>query len=381
MKENSLKFVGNSLFNKDSNIKLNHEDYAFLCNQTIQFLGANNLSKCVEDKELIKEWKNHTINQIRHYHLMLNELNDLTTLLTNNGMIPIILKGFSSAMYYPNPEYRCLGDIDFILADNSEDMYAKAREILKDNGYKEKTEKDRQRHIEYFKNGIEFEMHSYFSIGGRELDKKEDEHLNNCDYVKREINDISFYSYNDIDNGIVLLGHIRHHLYSGLGFRQIIDWIMYAYRVLDDENYKVFKKTSSELGLEKLGRYIYRLGEIYFNAPHLNWVKDVDDKAVKELYELIIKAGNFGKNLDRKSKDVVLALNYKMSFKELQRRGESNLINDENTFFPKKLAFLYEIWRYIRLGIFERKGAIRNFIKDYKNHRKQKALFEELGIR
>ena len=57
----------------------------------------------------------------------------------------------------------------------------------------------------------------------------------------------------DDENGIVLLSHIRQHLESGLGLRQIIDWMMFVRSYLNDEMwFSSFHEKAQRTGLESL---------------------------------------------------------------------------------------------------------------------------------
>ena len=55
------------------------------------------------------------------------------SLLRNNGIECIVLKGISLASCYPVPEYRKLGDLDLYISRKSD--ITKAKKLLESNGY------------------------------------------------------------------------------------------------------------------------------------------------------------------------------------------------------------------------------------------------------
>ena len=60
----------------------------------------------------------------------------------------------------------------------------------------------------------------------------------------------------EVENGLVLIAHIGQHLRSGLGLRQIIDWMMYAKANLTDEFWKnEFSEPAKKSGFETLALY------------------------------------------------------------------------------------------------------------------------------
>ena len=72
----------------------------------------------------------------------------------------IVLKGCTSAMYYPVPEYRTMGDIDLIV--NPKD-FERARIALEEMGYSRETFNE-VREILFKKQGVIVELHPRFAV-------------------------------------------------------------------------------------------------------------------------------------------------------------------------------------------------------------------------
>lgn len=72
-----------------------------------------NLEK-IEHSEKIKYMQLIGKN-LQKYHTLMSEQQILLNILDNAGIVSVILKGSSSAMNYPSPVNRCMGDIDIIV--------------------------------------------------------------------------------------------------------------------------------------------------------------------------------------------------------------------------------------------------------------------------
>ena len=70
--------------------------------------------------------------------------------------------------------------------------------------------------------------------------------------VTKNIDGHEFPSLPELANGLMLLDHLRHHLETGVGLRQLIDWKYYVESVLDDEMWNTeFGPDVRDLGLER----------------------------------------------------------------------------------------------------------------------------------
>lgn len=101
-------------------------------------------------------------------------------------------------------------------------------------------------------------------------------------------------------NGLVLLAHIQQHLSSGLGLRQIIDWMMYVEKYLNDEFWNTeFKDAAEKCSLKKLAMVSTLMCQKYLGLdPEITWCRNSeDDKLCDELLEYVVKRGNFGRKM------------------------------------------------------------------------------------
>ena len=224
------------------------------------------LSELAMSPELRKEWKLYILQQVSYYTKSNYEQDNLPI------SVPyVILKGSSAAQYYPYPECRIMGDIDIMTS--REDYDTACRQLL-DNGYHIVEDIYKETTLE--KNGICIDMHRQFAS------------LNNPDHVKffddLIIENISStHVLPEMINGLVLLEHINQHLESGLGLRQIIDWMMFADKCLPDEKWLEFYELAKKIELDKLAIVCTRMCEIYLGLSHREWCASADTNLCEQL--------------------------------------------------------------------------------------------------
>lgn len=254
-----------------------------LSNQTVQTIPAEfaGLSAVVKN--------------LRSFYGILEEQENIGRALT----VPyVVLKGTAAAMNYPKPELRVMGDIDIIV--RPEDFESAEQELL-GAGYRVKTE-EIDRHLNLISpDNHEIELHRYFSSGSNQ---KQNQILDNLIYEgisKRETAEINGYSFpvlSRLQNGLVLLAHINHHLGTGLGLRQIIDWLCFVERELDDDFWKnEFSQAVDSVGMRKLAVIVTAMCAGYLGLDEkVTWYQENDDPAAcEELMEYILSHGNFGR--------------------------------------------------------------------------------------
>ena len=175
-------------------------------------------------------WEEAASQSVAHYMRSMYEQTNLIKLLTDNGIPLVIIKGSAAAVYYPKPQLRTMGDVDFLVP---EEYFDAARELLDGNGYAFVGDQD-GREYDYQKGGVLFELHRRYSDKEYDIEQMIIGGMENA--VVRSLNGQSFPMLPEYVNGLVLLDHIRHHLHC-IGMRQIIDWMMFAQCALSDENY------------------------------------------------------------------------------------------------------------------------------------------------
>lgn len=301
----------------------------------------------------------------------------LADALAPAGIKPVILKGMAAAYYFPDPLLRHMGDIDFMILP---EHYDEGCRVLEENGYL-RTHDD-GRHTAFYYKKIDYECHRYFSwnrtAAEKELDRIIFEGCRNC--VTRTIDGKSFYALPDEIYGLVILEHIRHHMYTGVGFRQIYDWVFYVDKVLDDDMWnRSFRSMAEACGLDRFAKVLTKLSKLYLGlrTDNTGWCDDVNEDVCEEVIEMILDCNNFG-FADRR-KAVISSRNEiknKGYLKMLNQRAIKHIPAAEKIIILRPVAWMYQIirwavqWvRYVALAPKDSEGA-----------RQYRELYRKIGI-
>jgi hypothetical protein len=298
----SLSLTGKA--NEISLEELNTSELISECSeQGILNLVSDYLSPLCKDK---KEENTLLFRCVRHIHItqsILKAQEELLELLYSNGFHPLILKGWAAAQYYPSPDKRTFGDIDILF---SEEEFYSAVDLLVANGFAHRDKEARvDHHLPLVKDGIVIEPH--IAVGGLPEKENAREYLKQLFYdglKKPAVKSLLGYEmpfFPDLQNGLVLLLHIRGHLKGGLGLRQIADWMVFVKLHLDDNAYKTeWEEILDKAGLDKLAKVSTALCIKYLGLEgNYTWCNDADDKTVDRMMTFIFEQGNFGHLYDQ----------------------------------------------------------------------------------
>lgn len=315
------------------------------------------------------DWRNTAFQSRAHYIQLIYEQNSLVDLLRANQIPFVIIKGTAAAIYYPNPSLRSFGDVDFYVSDK---YWETSMNLLKNNGYIFLSNNVRQ--FEFEKNGIDFELHSKFSSKNyNDIEHLLINGLNNS--VEYNIGGNSFPGLPRYENGLVLLGHIMQHLKdSGIGLRQIIDWMMFVNKELDDTAWsEVFRSLAHEAGLEKLAITVTYMCKKWLGLPNeITWCNLADEYVADQLLLQVLEDGNLGKER-APFESIKKSMKSEGVFRYLQREGLTNWPLAQKCVLFKPFAWLYQFCRYICIGI----GSLFTGKKVFRN-RKQELSLEKL---
>lgn len=297
-------------------------------------------------------WKKDMLSVVAAFMHVLHEQTQLVRLFENHELPLVILKGTAAACYYPEPALRMMGDIDFLVP---QDRFEDAVRIMEENGYKplylERNEFVLSRHLQFIKNGIEYELHHNYSSYGLNLEEYLMDGLRRA--VNHEIRGYSFPTLPNPENALVLLDHVRRHLIEcGIGLRQVIDW-MECICSLTVEETATLQGYAKETGLEKLACTLNQICCNYFGMPEeLLWKTKIDPKVEEELLELFFERGNFGRKMGapRPAEAVSLSARAMGFFPYLQSAGLENWKAAQHYPVLRPFAWLYTVGRYAKKG-------------------------------
>lgn len=339
------------------------------------------IPKSIKDK-----WKATAAYQMVSNRRLLAEQDSLLRILSNAGIPAVVLKGVAASQYFPYPELRPMGDIDFIVPrDKYEDTY----NALSENGFSLMHERSEfERHIEFSHNGIIFELHRFYTVSNNakhaeQLDNLIFTNIENCNVIN--VDGYSIPVLPHLINGMVLLQHINHHLEDGLGLRQIIDWIMFFSKVIvSSEIWDEFHQYVVQTGLEQLEYYITSMCIYYLGLRSPKDVYVAEKSVCDDLLQYILSSGNFGCVHTNKDKQVTTVLQRDRSMMQWIRRmcrnGDINWKARHDNSLLSPFAFIYEVFHCINLMV--KKGiSPGKIVALFQQNNKNQMVFEKMGAK
>lgn len=345
--------------------------------QTISTLAYSWLkTHPLPDSGLQKKWMTSCLQQQARWMQIMHAQTQLINLMEQHNIPCVIIKGAAAMMAYPQPALRAVGDIDFLVKRSD---YDKAAEILENNSYIPiPNQKTNKHHIEYEKNGISYELHNRLGIisdTDEQLLSIFENGINNR--VWHTIGNAEFPALPDDLNGLVLLFHINQHLRTGLGHRQILDWMMYIHK---NKNLNDIMPMIRATGMERLALTVTIMCQKYWGLP--STIEETGDYPCDDLMEYIITNGNFGNKKGEEEKIATVSLdtsNPVRLFSRLQRGGLCRWDAAKKHTILRPFAWIYQIGFIIRTLI-TNKISPRTFIKSQQTGLDQLHLIHQLGL-
>lgn len=328
--------------------------------------------------EAAEAWKNPADQSKAHFMRALYEQTKLCALLNGANIPFVILKGTAAAMYYPFPCNRTMGDVDILAGDG---FFDTAFSLLKKNGYQFQVDYGDGRDYSFTKGGVLFELHRKYSDEGHNMEPLLQNGIRGME--TQHLYGNAFPALPKALNGLVLLDHIRHHLFGGLGLRQILDFMMFVSSEPDEAKFESeYLPLFEENGLGTLAKVIAKMCGQYFGLPGATWYETADDKTCEELLEAVFAGGNFGRKNPyeyRPMESFTMEVKKQGFFKALQRAGIANCKTFQKYKWLRPFAWLYQLFRLFGRGMVAlfRGGKLA---KDLSAGKRKADFYKRLGI-
>ncbi len=248
-----------------------------------------------------------TARNLRTEHIQ----STLVSMLDRDGHPYVILKGEAAAAYYPVPEYRQLGDVDFLTYEENAPAII---EKLKQQGYTHSCEEDDYHQI-LIQGKDRMELH--FEVAGIPEGKAGEEvrsYLADVIPQGKSI-DRGAGAYRvpcDAHHGLIILLHMQHHMVSlGLGLRHIMDWACFVQRTWEQPFWQgQLLPLLERIGLLYYGAVLTKMCSLFLGTVCPQWAAYAEENLCRELMEDLLAGGNFGrKDKDRARSTVMLPEN------------------------------------------------------------------------
>lgn len=302
----------------------------------------------------------------------------LLRLLEAHSIPCVILKGAAAAMAYPYPFLRSMGDVDFLVKRRDLD---RAAELLENHGYRLTHEKDAAcHHYGYAKDSVRFELHRRIPLISEADETRMALFEDGID--AREWHETEGYRFPALPtllNGLVLIFHINQHLRSGLGLRQIVDWMMYVHALQPDQ-WQALQPLLKSTGQERLARTVTLMCQRYFGLRET--VEADGSLPVDDLMAYVMEKGNFGHKAGIDGNIAGFALTSTERggfFRRLQAGGLCRWRAARKHAALRPFAWIYQSFRILGVMI-QNKKTPGEILKHSRHGVEQRRLIDALGL-
>lgn len=339
-------------------------------------------------EEIYKVWKRFALKALKSVFGVSQAQSELVKILEENGVRYAILKGTSAAAYYPKPDLRALGDVDFLIDPNEKEEIGR---LLEEWGY-EKSHAEDATHIVFQKANAYLEMHlKVAGIPKAKQGEEIEEFLKNAlaETIRRTREGCQFNALHDTYHGIVLLLHMYHHMFSaGFGLRHLCDWAAYVAKTQNEP----FWEEQLLPFLKEVGLYIYAVNMTKICAEYLcipcpAWANDAEKDIYEDVLYDVLRSGNFGrKNSDRNISGAMISSLEKTKNRKTKLGKLFGILGGnlkERYPILKKVIILYPVffcWRALKYLLLTLFGKRTSFIKIISETQKRQKIYEKLQV-
>ena len=318
--------------------------------------------------ECLKEINDITRRTVIQSYRFLFLTGYVCSLLNDNGIKTVVLKGIAAAREYPEMLYRKSGDIDLFLLDKN--RLNDAVKIMQDNGFVYDTEGQSENHqvVLISSDGIKIELH--LMITEPFADIKANERLTLFE------NDINNFVENENIMGKVfpcmqrgafafslLLHALQHFMRAGFGIKLLCDMAVLFENGLNEkekETYLSLIKENKLIGFSEviLSVCVYYLGLDKEKVPH-----DICDREKCEAFlDDVLKAEEFGRS-DVNRMAVMSSTGIGGYFKEFHHQMKLSFPKASKVFIIIPVLWIIILVRFLRNNKKLRKTTARAIFK------------------
>lgn len=211
---------------------------------------------------------------------------ELSKCFIDNDIPYISIKGVSLSNYYPIPEFRTMGDLDFLIQNKDR---TKACNLLLNNGYTIHPHVDNREWV-FSRNSIMIELHDHLVYDDLVSSQSFKEFFNNAWlYNYDNVLDVSFHF-------LYILLHLRKHLLNcGVGFRQFYDLAMFS-KYEYNLKWEWIKEILCDLDLYKFATICFSFIYKWFGVKTPIDIIELDEDFYIDATQRIFMNGVFGFN-------------------------------------------------------------------------------------
>lgn len=260
--------------------------------ENIVFLSIDQLENNI-DYNLYSIWQEAYYKRMKYSAFQDMALEELIEVFTKAGIDCMPLKGSVIKNYYPSPDLRCMGDIDFLVREQNRQV---VRDIMHSLGYIDdilddgqvdgfKREKLVYVEIHYDFSDVNHAYHNLFTIDWDKLVSTDIEHL-----YKMTIEDLYYFN----------VGHYAKNMHNkGMGIRGIVDCYV-LWNIMTDEQKQNILDRFAKTELKEFNDILIKVSNIWFCDAE-------DDETLNVVQSYLMDKKTYG---DYKTETVLNALFY-----------------------------------------------------------------------
>lgn len=201
----------------------------------------------------------------------------------------LLFKGYIIKDYYPVPELRTFGDIDFLIHPKDR---SKSDELMLQQGFERKTDWEP---VFSYQRGVE-----YYEIHTDVMEVDVSEKANYKDYFKQiwehaHLTDGHTYELSPEFHFLYLFTHIAKHISgSGAGIRMYMDIAVFIQHFGNELDWKYIQAELEKLAFSDFANMVLTVVNVYFGVDLPIILNEIDAQVIEDFMGFTMSGGTFG---------------------------------------------------------------------------------------
>lgn len=239
--------------------------------------GWNNMPEDIKSG-----WEAYADFSSRRFDAQLLALSHLSTVLENEGLRMMPLKGLGLALCYPRPELRECNDIDIYCFDD----FDRVNSLLSEKGLCTEMKESEEKHVVFCFDGIEVENHRKFTTEYNKASIL-------VGRILRELSAGDTQSFPELPGMIFpsplcgalhLVFHTLSHLvWSELTLRQLCDIVLYFRKYSSQLDVRELQRILKDAGIDHSAAFLFDICEKYLGLTNYPALRGTADEKSEEI--------------------------------------------------------------------------------------------------
>lgn len=235
-------------------------------------------------------------------HLLLNKtISEVCNLMHDNGVRTVLFKGQGLAGNYITPLSRACGDIDLYVGEVN---LEKAKSLIDTYGEPQGEDSESSKHYHCKRNGIDIELHRIAESLDTPVKNSRYQKWTRAHLIESDLFEKMTFEGTEVNlppaqfNVLYVFNHFYHHFQtSGVGLRQLCDWVRLLHTHAGQYDRLVLEKELRSFGLYSVWKVFAQIAVDYLgmNPEEMPLYKGPAGKKARKTLDMIFAYGNFGR--------------------------------------------------------------------------------------